>query len=242
MRQRDTLPPPAGLPGTPHSNELSGPAQDDPDVVPCDFRAPAQQPDGLGRLGPYRVLKVLGAGGMGIVLQAEDPQRQRLLALKVMKPVLAVHSEARQRFLREARAAAAIEHDHIVAIYHVGEDQGIPFLAMPLLRGESLEDRLGRCGKLSLAEGLRIGRETALALEAAHERGLIHRDIKPSNLWLEGERGRGKVLDFGLARAAGANTPLTQHGFVLATPQYIPPQHAPSQPSASRPPPFSLHS
>src|SRR5713226_6416073 len=124
-----------------------------------------------------------------------------------MRPVLAAHPDSRQRFLREARAAAAIEHDHIVTIYHVGEDRGVPFLAMPLLRGETLEDRLRRCGKLTLAEGLRIGRETAEGLAAAHERGLIHRDIKPANLWLEGERGRVKVLDFGLARAAGTTTP-----------------------------------
>ena len=171
-------------------------------------------------------MKVLGAGGMGIVFQAEDPQLQRLLALKVMKPDLAVFADARQRFLREARAAAAIEHEHIVSIYHVGEDHGVPFLAMPLLHGESLEDRLRRCGKLAPAETLRIGRETAEALAAAHERGLIHRDIKPSNLWLEGERGRVKVVDFGLARGAGTKTPLTQVGIVLGTPQYMAPEQA----------------
>jgi serine/threonine protein kinase len=193
---------------------------------PYDFLAPPQSPGELGRLGPYRVLKVLGAGGMGIVFQAEDPQLQRLLALKVMKPSLAISGDARERFLREARAAAAIDHDHIVTIYHVGEDRGVPFLAMPLLRGESLEARLLRCGKPTLAETLRIGRETAEALAAAHERGLIHRDIKPSNLWLEGERGRVKVVDFGLARAAGSPTRLTQVGAVLGTPQYMAPEQA----------------
>src|SRR5207302_3265782 len=145
-------------------------------------------------------------GGMGIVFQAEDPQLQRLVALKVMKPGLAASSSARQRFLREARAAAALEHDHIVPIYQVGEDRGVPFLAMPLLRGETLEERLEREGKPPLAEVVRIGQEIAEGLSAAHERGLMHRDIKPANLWLEGERSRVKIVDFGLARAVGEET------------------------------------
>jgi serine/threonine protein kinase/class 3 adenylate cyclase len=224
VTEAEASPQGAGAPN--HSEEVPPTRNGERDAGPYDFLAPPQGPDELGRLGPYRVLKVLGAGGMGIVFQAEDPQLQRLLALKVMKPGLAVHADSRQRFLREARAAAAIEHDHIVSIYHVGEDRGVPFLAMPLLRGESLEDRLRRCGKPALAETLRIGRETAEALAAAHQHGLIHRDIKPSNLWLEGERGRVKVVDFGLARAAGSDTPLTQVGVVVGTPQYMAPEQA----------------
>src|SRR5581483_5666975 len=109
---------------------------------------------------------------------------------------------ARQRFVREAQATAAIKHDHIVTIYQVGEERGAPYLAMEFLEGESLDARLQREKKLPVAEVLRIGRETALGLAAAHKRGLIHRDIKPANLWLEAETGRVKVLDFGLARAA----------------------------------------
>src|SRR5207253_8054864 len=105
---------------------------------------------------------------------------------------------ARERFLREGRAAAAIKHDHVVTIYQVGEDGGVPFLAMELLKGESLEDRLKRQGRLSLADVLRIGREIALGLSAAHAQDMIHRDIKPANVWLEGEAGRVKILDFGL--------------------------------------------
>ena len=97
--------------------------------------------------------------------------------------------------------AAALEHDHIVPIYQVGEDRGVPFLAMPLLREARLDDRLARA-LLPLAEILRIGREIAAGLAAAHERGLIHRDIKPANIWLEAETGRVKILDFGLARPA----------------------------------------
>src|SRR5262249_46047602 len=133
----------------------------------------------------YRVLKILGAGGMGVVYQAEDVHLQRLVALKAMLPTLATSAAARQRFLREARAAAAIEHDHIVAIYQVGEERGVPFLAMQFLKGEPLDERLKRDGRLPLADVLHIGREVALGLAAAHQRDLIHRDIKPANIWLE---------------------------------------------------------
>ncbi len=189
-----------------------------------DFLAPPQAPDELGRLGPYRVLQVLGAGGMGVVFRAEDPQLQRLVALKAMLPSLAASDSAKQRFLREARAAAALKHDHIVTIHQVGEDRGTPFLAMEFLEGESLDDRLKREGKLPLAEVLRIGREMAEGLAAAHERGLIHRDIKPANVWLEGKKGRVKILDFGLARAVGQENQLTQQGAIIGTPAYMAPE------------------
>jgi hypothetical protein len=151
-----------------------------------DFLAPPEAPDELGRLGCYRVLEVLGAGGMGVVFRAEDPTLKRKVALKAMLPALAASESARQRFLREAQTAAAIEHDHIVPIYQVGEDRGVPFIAMPLLKGMPLDERLRRERILPLADTLRIGRETARGLQAAHAAGLIHRDIKPANLWLEG--------------------------------------------------------
>jgi serine/threonine protein kinase/formylglycine-generating enzyme required for sulfatase activity/Leucine-rich repeat (LRR) protein len=104
--------------------------------------APAQTPDELGRLGQYRILRVLGSGGMGIVFEAEDLRLKRRVALKAMKPTVAASSSSRKRFLREAQAAASVEHDHIVPIYQVGEDGGVPFIAMPLLRGETLADCL----------------------------------------------------------------------------------------------------
>ncbi len=208
-----------------------------------DFLAPPQAPDELGRLGPYRVLQVLGSGGMGVVFRTEDPQLARQVALKAMLPTLAASDTARQRFLREARAAAAIKHDHIVSIYQVGEDHGVPYLAMEFLEGEPLDARLEREGKLPVAEVLRIGREIALALAAAHRRDLIHRDIKPANIWLEAEPppssgaaasasasstagGRVKILDFGLARAVGGGGQLTQHGAILGTPAYMAPEQA----------------
>ena len=129
-----------------------------------DFLATAQAPDELGRLGPYRVLEVLGAGGMGVVFRAEDPHLARLVAIKAMLPGMATSASARQRFLREARAAAAIKHDHIVTIYQVGEDRGVPFLAMDFMEGEPLDARLNRDGKLPTAEILRIGHEIALGV------------------------------------------------------------------------------
>jgi WD40 repeat protein len=199
-----------------------------------EFLAPAAGPGEIGRLGGYRVLKVLGTGGMGVVFHAEDTQLKRAVALKAMLPHLAVSPSARQRFLQEAQATAAIEHDHIVPIYCVGEDRGVPFLAMPLLKGEALDVRLRRESQLPLAEVLRIGREVAEGLAAAHERGLIHRDVKPGNLWLEGERGRVKVLDFGLARAAGGDSHLTQQGAILGTPAYMAPEQANGRPLDAR--------
>jgi WD40 repeat protein len=163
---------------------------------------------------------------MGIVFQAEDVQLKRLVALKAMKPALAASTSAQQRFLREARAAAAIEHEHIVTIYQVSQDRDIPFLAMQLLRGESLHDRLKRAATLPLADILRIGREVAEGLAVAHERGLIHRDIKPANVWLEAETGRVKILDFGLARPTEPDEPLTQTGLVIGTPEFMAPEQA----------------
>ena len=147
-------------------------------------------------------------GGMGAVLQAEDPNLRRLAAVKIMLPGLAATLSARQRFLREARSAAAVKHDNIVTIYQVGEAfvetvVGVPFLAMEHLRGESLERRRRREGKLPAAEVLRIGREVARGLAAAHQAGLIHRDIKPGNIWLDADAGRVKILDFGLRVRSG---------------------------------------
>jgi TolB-like protein len=153
------------------------------------------------------------------------------VALKVMKPNLASTASARERFRREAQAAAGIEHEHIVTIYQVDEDRGVPYLAMQLLQGESLQSRLERLGRLPLDEVLRIGREVAGGLAAAHERGLVHRDIKPSNIWLEsvqiGDRGgKVKILDFGLVWTPGNDGRLTESGAILGTPGYIAPEQA----------------
>jgi serine/threonine protein kinase len=226
-----------------------------------DFLPPPQAAGELGRLGPYRVLKVLGSGGMGVVYQAEDPQLRRAVALKALLPALAVNPVARQRFLHEARAAALVAHDHVVTIYEVGEDRGIPYLAMQLLRGETLEARLRRQRRLSIPEVMRIGREIAAGLAMAHAKGLIHRDVKPSNIWLEDRShkrpacelepepasgtlavtgGRVKLLDFGLARAASGDAHLTQSGALIGTPGYLAPEQTRGGPPDPRSDLFSL--
>jgi hypothetical protein len=162
---------------------------------------------------------------MGSVFQAEDVHLQRQVALKVMRPEAASQPGARERFLREARAAAALEHDHIVTIYRVGEERGVPYLAMQWLKGMSLEERLQRPGALSISQVLRLGQQIARGLHAAHERGLIHRDIKPANLWIEPEHGgRVRILDFGLARAVADEVHLTQSGTIMGTPLYMAPE------------------
>jgi serine/threonine protein kinase/formylglycine-generating enzyme required for sulfatase activity len=187
---RDETPPPPEPVSSRSTVPGAAPASSQPPPMEIyDFLAPPEASDELGRLGPYRVLKVLGSGGMGVVFRAEDPHLARHVALKAMLPTLAASTSARRRFLREARAAAALKHDHIVTIHQVGEDHGVPFLAMEFLDGEPLDARLERQGKLPVAEVLRIGREIALALAAAHQRGLIHRDIKPANIWLETQPG-----------------------------------------------------
>jgi eukaryotic-like serine/threonine-protein kinase len=191
-----------------------------------DFLRPPEGPDEIGWLGQYRVLKLLGQGGMGIVFLAEDSHLQRRVALKVIKPEAAGNLEVRQRFLREARAIAALKHDHVVIVYAVGQDQDVPYLAMELLQGQSLHDRLDKGPPLTVAEVLRIGLEAATGLAAVHESGLIHRDIKPANLWLEAPKGRVKLLDFGLARICRDEIRLTEVGTVLGTLDYMSPEQA----------------
>lgn len=200
----------------------------------------------IGRLGQYRILRVLGAGGMGRVFLVEDTHLKRAVALKVMSPHLIDKPAARERFLREARAAASIQDEHIVTIYQVGQINNVPFLAMELLQGESLADRLGRERTLPVPTVLRIGREIAEGLAVAHGRGLVHRDIKPANLWLEqggalpGGFKRVKILDFGLARAQEGPTSLTASGQVLGTPHYMSPEQARGETIDARSDLFSL--
>ena len=206
-----------------------------------DFLSPSQGPGEIGRLGGYRVLKLLGAGGMGIVLQAEDAQLQRPIALKVMMPSLAKDPSARQRFLREARAAAALRSDHVVTIHQVGEDHNVVFLAMEFLEGMSLDAWLKMGRQPTFAQAARIGRQVALGLAAAHERGLIHRDVKPGNVWLEStHQGRAKLLDFGLAHSSVDDPHLTQSGAIVGTPAYMAPEQARGEKIDSRADLFGL--
>lgn len=213
----------------------------DADAEHFDFLDPPKQPSEIGGLGKYRVLKVLGRGGMGTVFMAEDTMLHRIVALKVILKSIANKAVARDRFLREARATAAIEHDHIVTIYEVNEANGVPYLAMQFLKGMTLEDWL-RAGKtLNIPQIMRVGKEIAKALAAAHASQLIHRDIKPSNIWLDAaNKGRVKILDFGLARPTNEETHLTQEGMILGTPAYMSPEQARGQAIDARCDLFSL--
>jgi WD40 repeat protein len=209
----------------------SGPAEASTDATHEGFAflSPSQGPGEMGRLGGYRVLSLLGAGGMGMVLKAEDPRLHRPIALKVMKSEVASNPLARERFLREAQAAAGLHSDHVVTIYQVGEERDVVFLAMEYLEGMSLEDWLKKGRTPTVAQAARIGRQIALGLADAHARGLIHRDVKPANVWLDSrQQGRAKLLDFGLARAAvGADDhQLTQSGAIVGTPSYMAPEQA----------------
>ena len=201
---------------------------------------PPIAPDEIGRLGGYRVLRLLGQGAMGAVYAAQDVKLQRPVALKVMLPEIARRPEARERFLREARAAAAVHDDRVVTIYQVDEANGVPFLAMEYLRGKPL-DAWMRDNRPTIPQILKIGYDAALGLAAAHALGLVHRDIKPANLWLEAPNGRIKILDFGLARSAACeDAQLTGSGVILGTPAYMAPEQARGLPVDHRCDLFSL--
>ncbi len=193
------------------------------------FLDPPERQGELGRLGGYRILRVLGQGGMGIVFEASDDLLGRRVAIKVLRQEETDESHTR-RFLQEARLAASLPHDRIVTIHQVGQ-QPCPYIVMELLEGETLDDRLTREGRLPLAETLRISREVAEGLEVAHAKRLVHRDIKPANVFLENAQGgptggRVKVLDFGVARPIVSSENLTMQGRVVGTPGYMSPEQA----------------
>jgi hypothetical protein len=178
---------------------------------------------------------------MGVVLKAFDPALKRLVAIKVLSPALAGSATARRRFTREAQAAAAVCHDHIVTVHGVHEVDGLPYLVMQYVAGESLQERLDRTGPLAVEEAVCIGLQAASGLAAAHAQGLIHRDIKPANLLLENGLARVKVTDFGLARTA-EDVGLTQAGVVAGTPEYMAPEQARGEQVDHRADLFSLGS
>ncbi len=208
---------------------------------PYLFLTPSDDPKDLGWLGRYRVVALLGEGGMGFVFRAEDEVLRRPVALKVMRQEVAAQPTARERFLREGRAAAAIKSDHVITIYDVGEENGVVFLAMEFLAGQNLDDWLKtRPTPPSGKAILWVAKDILKGLVAAHEKGLIHRDIKPANLWVEAETNRIKLLDFGLTRGTGAEKELTRPGQVLGTPNYMAPEQARALPVDGRADLFSL--
>ncbi|QDU26491.1 Serine/threonine-protein kinase PknL [Anatilimnocola aggregata] len=192
-----------------------------------DFLEPASDPSYLGRLAHFDVMRVLGRGGMGVVLEAFDSKLQRNVAIKVLDQEYAEDEIGKQRFCREARAAASVTHENVVAVHQVERsgEHGIAFLVMQLISGETLEQKLAREKKLPPKEIVRIGMEAARGLAAAHALGLIHRDIKPGNILLEPPHDRVKLTDFGLARIA-EDVKLTRTGFVSGTPLYMAPEQA----------------
>jgi len=198
------------------------------------YLAPCESPGTLGRLGPYEILEEIGRGGMGVVFRAHDPKLQRIVAVKALAPELARLPSARQRFLREARAAAAVSHPHVVTIFAVeGTEEAslgterttLPYLVMECVVGQTLHDKIKRVGALKIEEIVRISRQIAEGLAAAHKRGLIHRDIKPANILLENGVERVKITDFGLARTT-SDGGITHTGEILGTPQCMSPEQA----------------
>ena len=191
-----------------------------------DLLEPPQRDGEIGRLGPYRVLALIGKGGMGQVFRAEDMRLKRSVALKLMKPKLASTPASRKRFIEEARSMAAVQHDNVATIFEVGVEGGVPFMAMELLEGESLKDAFRAGRKFEIDEILRLGKEVASGLAAAHECGLIHRDIKPANIWIQQPSGRAKILDFGLAITGNSFDPFVSRGTLVGSPGFLSPEQA----------------
>ena len=182
----------------------------------------AEQSDSIGRLGDYEIKRLLGAGSTGVVYEAIDQRLRRRVALKVLRPSLG--AAAKDRFMAEARSAAAIDHPGVVTIYQVGEDSALAYMAMELSDGQTLEERLHEVSFLPEPEIKRISKQIAEGLAAAHRHGLIHRDIKPANIWLKANTGQVLILDFGLARIADDDPQMTATGILAGTPNYMSPE------------------
>ncbi|HWC66342.1 MAG TPA: serine/threonine-protein kinase, partial [Thermoanaerobaculia bacterium] len=204
------------------------------------------------RLGPYEILSALGAGGMGEVYKTKDTRLDRIVAVKVLPEGLAAAPERKARFEREAKAISALSHPHICALYDVGRAEGVEYLVMEHLEGETLESRLDR-GALPIDQTLALGLQIADALEAAHRRGIVHRDLKPGNVMLT--RSGVKLLDFGLARVvtpaatsadsalpteAPSSRPLTEQGTIMGTFQYMSPEQLEGKDADARSDVFAL--
>lgn len=192
--------------------------------------APVEAQRMRGRLGPYDILAPLGSGGMGEVYRARDRRLDRLVAIKVIKTTHHDDARARERFDREAKVVAALDHPHICALYDVGHEDGIDYLVMQYLEGDTLASRL-HGGPLPIADALKYASQIAHAIDAAHKRGITHRDLKPSNVMLT--RMGAILLDFGLAKLSGAapdgsspttTVDLTREGAIVGTVRYMAPE------------------
>jgi serine/threonine protein kinase len=173
--------------------------------------------------GRYKIIEELGRGGMGVVYKAEDTKLKRAVALKFLPPELTHISEVRDRFMREAQAAAALDHPNICTVHEVDEAEEKTFISMAYVEGQSLKKKI-ESGPIELDEALRIARQVAEGLEEAHKKGVIHRDIKGANIMVT-EKGQAKIMDFGLARMAGG-TLVTKAGTTMGTIAYMSPEQA----------------
>jgi tRNA A-37 threonylcarbamoyl transferase component Bud32 len=209
-------------------------------AVDLSFLSPPSEPGSLGRLDHYEILEVVGRGGTGVVLRARDTKLLRVVAIKVLAAPLAASGSTRQRFAREARAAAAVRDEHVIDIHAVCDDGPLPYLVMEFIDGCTLETLLRKGGPLEIKQIRRIGIQIARGLAAAHQQGLIHRDVKPANILLENGVQRVKLTDFGLAGTDDAS--LTQTGLIACTPLYMAPEQAVGEPIGPRADLFSLGS
>lgn len=182
----------------------------------------------LSMINHFRVVRLLGAGGMGIVYQAEDTRLGRTVAIKLLRPSLLSNESIRLRFLREAKAMVAIDCPQVATVYDIGALGDLPFMVMECLQGITLEEKLSHGTRLTLPEAIRIGKEIAYGVQALHRSGYIHRDLKPGNVWLESPSDKVKLLDFGVVRAisrsSGSSTGLTRVGGVIGTPSFMAPE------------------
>jgi serine/threonine protein kinase len=199
-----------------------------------DFLSPPTNNGDLGTLGHYRVISELGRGGMGYVFQALDTKLKRSVALKVMNQKVASSRNSQKRFVREARAMAALHHDNVVTIFEVGKSDDTPFMTMEMLKGQTLEQRNESGDPLNYQQIIDYARQIATGLAFAHEKGIIHRDIKPANIWIEEGTDRIKILDFGLALASTPLDQLSGKLTVIGTPGYLSPEQARSEPLDDR--------
>lgn len=230
-------------PGSAHPTRVDGVGDGTGDTLAdtLSFLDPPSRPDDLGEFAGYCITELVGRGGAGIVLKAFDRALNRTVALKVLAPELASQPRARQRFLREARAAAAVKHKHVVAIHAIDEAAVLPFLVMEFIPGDTLHSLLERQQRLLPDEILRISRQIVAGLAEAHAQRLVHRDIKPANILIEESTGDVKLTDFGLARAVD-DVQITQEGMITGTPQFMSPEQATGAPVDHRSDLFSLGS
>ena len=218
-------------------------------VIGWEVVSPQVDPE---RIAHFRIVGRLGQGGMGIVYRAEDERLRRTVALKVLPDAFAGDEDRRRRLLREARSAAALTHANIATVYEVDEDGGRVFIAMELVEGETLRDRIAR-GRIPVGEVVRIARGIARGLARAHAKGIVHRDLKPDNVVIDLD-GEPKILDFGLAKlredeqslgksaieSGETASQITREGHLLGTPQYMSPEQAGGGPADARSDVFAL--